>query len=312
MKTTKQLPKIEFEILINDSFSNINTDKALTLIKNKSVLSMINDFEDEKWRYKKFQNFIWDNIAETSLSFKERESLVNHSLLTSAAQYLRLTDKDNDIGKGSELAEIVLYGIMKYYYNALPIVPKIFYKQNVQDNAKGSDSVHIVIENENDFSIWFGEAKFYNSIEDSRLGEIVQSVENSLSTDKIKKENSIITNVSDIDYLVNDETLRNKIKNALSTKESVDNLKSKLHIPILILHECEITKKQKTLTENYKSEIVEYHKLRAQSYFKKQINKLSLLPYYSEIKFHIILFPVPSKTEIVNKFITNVDFYKNQ
>ena len=231
---------IKFEILIDDSFANTNRDGTITPVDNKSVLSMINDFEDGKWRFQEFQNFIWDNIAETSLSFKERESLVDksHSLLTSAAQSLRLTDKDGDISKGSELAEIILYGIMKHHYNALPVVPKIFYKQNPQDNAKGADSVHIVIENGGtDFSIWFGEAKFYNSIEDARLGVIIESVENSLLTDKIKKENSIITNVSDINHLIGDEILRNKITTALSPKESLDNLKPKLHIPILLLHE---------------------------------------------------------------------------
>jgi hypothetical protein len=189
---------IPFKILINDLFSNTNTDNLITPVANKSVVSMINDFENGKWRTQVFQNFIWDNITETSLSYKERDSLVDqsHSLLTSAAQNLRLTDKDGDISKGSELAEIILYGIMKHHYKALPVVPKIFYKQNPQDNAKGADSVHIVIENDGtDFSIWFGEAKFYNSIEDARLGDIIESVENSLLTEKIKKENSIITNI---------------------------------------------------------------------------------------------------------------------
>ena len=275
---------IKFEILIDDSFANTNRDGTITPVDNKSVLSMINDFEDGKWRFQEFQNFIWDNIAETSLSFKERESLVDksHSLLTSAAQSLRLTDKDGDISKGSELAEIILYGIMKHHYNALPVVPKIFYKQNPQDNAKGADSVHIVIENGGtDFSIWFGEAKFYNSIEDARLGVIIESVENSLLTDKIKKENSIITNISDINYLIGDKLLRNKIATALSPKESIDNLKPKLHIPILLLHECAITKAQTTLTDDYKNELIEYHKQRSESYFKKQINKFGGLHMYS-------------------------------
>jgi len=303
-----------FEILIDDSFANTNTDDTIIPVNNKRVLSLINDFEDGKWRFEKFQNFIWDNITETALSYKERESLINksHSLLTSAAQNLRLTDKEGDISKGSELAEIVLYGIMKHHYNALPVVPKIFYKQNPQDNAKGADSVHIVIEPGNSFSIWFGEAKFYNSIEDARLGVILDSVENSLSTNKIKKENSIITNVADIDHLIIDSILKNKIKEALSTKESIDILKPKLHIPILLLHECPITKVQTSITDAYKDEIIKYHKKRAESYFKKQIEQFGRMHLYSEIQFHIILFPVPSKKEIVNKFISIADFYKNQ
>lgn len=260
---------MDFEILINNSFADICTDKDCTPIENKSIVSMINNFEDTEWRYNHFQNFIWDNIAETSLSNKERESLVNnhHSLLTSAAKNLRLSDKSGDISKGSEIAEIVLYAIMKHHFKALPVVPKIFYKQNAQDNAKGADSVHIIIEKDNDFSIWFGEAKFYNSIEDARLPEIITSVENSLSTDKLKKENSIVTNVSDIDSLIADDTLRNAIKASLSPRESIDIIKPKLHIPILLLHECEITQKQTSVSDSYKDELINYHKNRAKSFF---------------------------------------------
>ncbi|MEI5985310.1 DUF1837 domain-containing protein [Sphingobacterium sp. PU5-4] len=274
---------MNFEILINNPFTDFCFDKSLTPVENKSVISMINNFEDKEWRYNHFQNFIWDNIAETSLSHKERESLVNnhHSLLTYAAKNLRLSDKSGDISKGSEIAEIILYAIMKHHFKALPVVPKIFYKQNAQDNAKGADSVHIIIENGNDFSIWFGEAKFYNSIEDARLAEIITSVENSLLTDKLKKENSIITNVSDIDSLIGDEKLRNEIKTSLSPRESIDLIKPKLHIPILLLHECEITQKQTSLSDDYKIEMINYHKNRAEAFFSKQINKLGAIPHYS-------------------------------
>lgn len=304
---------MDFEILINNTFTDINTDATLNPVDNKSVISMINNFEATEWRYNHFQNFIWDNIAETSLSHRERESLVNshHSLLTYAAKNLRLSDKSGDISKGSEIAEIVLYAIMKHHFNALPVVPKIFYKQNAQDNAKGADSVHIIIENDTDFSIWFGEAKFYNSIEDARLPEIITSVENSLLTEKLKKENSIITNLPDIDSLIGDEALRNSIKSALSPRESIDLIKPKLHIPILLLHECEITQRQSVISDDYKNELIAYHKNRAESFFKKQLNKIGGIPHYSQIKFHLILFPVPLKKTIVDKFVSMADFYKN-
>lgn len=304
---------LDFDVLIDDSFMNFCIDETLSPIDNKYVLSLINDFEDGKWRYTKFQNFIWDNIAETSLSKKEREKLItqSHSILVEAAKNLRLTDRD-EIGSGSELAEIILYGIMKHYYHALPAVPKIFYKQNSQDNAKGADSVHIVIENNKDFSLWFGEAKFYNSIEDTRLNTIVESVKNSLLTDKLKKENSIITNICDIDDLIEDNELCLQIKKALSPQESIDTIKPKIHIPILLLHECLITKGTNCLSDDYKASIIAFHKERAHSYFKKQLDQMRSLFKYGEIKFHLILFPVPSKKDVVEKFVSNVVFYKNQ
>ena len=279
---------MNFKILIDDFFKSFNVTPDLKPIENKKVISIINDFEDGKWRYKEFQNFVWDNIAETALSYRERESLIAqpHSQLTEAAKKLRLTDKEKDISKGSELAEIVLYGIMKHHFKALPIVPKIYYKQNPKDNAKGADSVHIVVEKD-DFTLWFGEAKFYNSIDDTRLNSIIDSVENSLKTDKIKKENSIVTDLHDIDFLVSDDTLKENIKSALSSKESLDSLKPKLHIPILLLHECVLTKNEKEISEEYKKSIIQEHKERAQVYFEKQIQKISDKVYkYSEITFH--------------------------
>src|SRR5690554_1365104 len=199
---------IEFDIIVDDHFLNLVDKTKVEPADNKKILSLINDFEDGDWRYSKFQDFIWDNIAETALSYKDRQALINkpRSVLKESAKKLRLTDlKKNQDGQGSELAEIVLYGIMKHHYKALPVVPKIFYKQNVQDNAKGADSVHVVLEDGGDFSIWFGEAKLYNSIEDERLYSIVDSVENSLKTDKLEKENTIITSVSDFAHYFSEE-----------------------------------------------------------------------------------------------------------
>ena len=110
---------IQFEILIDDSFEKINSQEGLAPISNKKVLSLVNDYEDGSWRYTKFQDFIWDNVVETALSKSEREKLIDqdHTRLRKEAKNLRLTDKEKEKGKGSELAEIVLYGIMKQRLN---------------------------------------------------------------------------------------------------------------------------------------------------------------------------------------------------
>ncbi|MFP4548799.1 MAG: Hachiman antiphage defense system protein HamA [Fidelibacterota bacterium] len=113
-----------FKILIDDSFINYIKKDKLEPVDKKHILSIVNDFEDGVWRYKNFQKFIWNNVAETALSYNEREKLIGDpaSTLIEAAQNLRLTDKNNDVSKGSELAEILLYGIMKHVYNALTVV----------------------------------------------------------------------------------------------------------------------------------------------------------------------------------------------
>jgi hypothetical protein len=303
---------LSFEILVDDTLAGITSASQLASLVNKRVLSLVNDFEDTKWRYPKFQSYLWDNIAQTALSQKERSALVDqsHSSLVAAAQNLRLTDND-EIGQGSEIAEVFLYGLMRHRFGALPVVPKIFYKQNAQDNAKGADSVHIVVDGD-DFTLWFGEAKFYNSIADARLDSVVTSVMNSLATDKLKKENAIITSVSDLDGLLIAADLRNRIKAALDNRVSIDALKSKIHIPILLLHECATTFGTNEMSNAYKDEIKAFHTERAEAYFLKQIAKSGAIHKYNELSFHIILFPVPSKKKIVDAFVNAVAFYKER
>lgn len=298
---------LPFNVIINDHITSICADKEFLLEKKKKVLAITNDFEEGEWRYTKFQNFIWDHVSQTALSATERDayyaSASSASSLHFAAKNLRLTEDSNDTNEGSEIAEIILYGIMKNHYDALPVVPKIFYKQNNNDYAKGADSVHIVIESHDSFSLWFGESKFYNSIADVRLGKIVTSVEAMLTPEKIKKENRIILGVSDLKTCISDENLFKKIKAMLDPEKSIDELKPLLNIPILLLHECEITSTASEYSDEYHGKLKKHLIERATVYFKKQIQALGKKVHkYSEIHFHLILFPVPSKKEIVDTF----------
>lgn len=133
-----------------------------------------------------------------------------------------------------------------------------------------------------------------------------------MSLNKLKKENAIITSVSDInEFQEISKDLRTRIIQSLSQKESIDKIKTILNIPILILHECAFTKAETHLTPAYLNTIKEFHKERATSYFKKQIAECADVDLYSEIKFHIILFPVPEKDKIVEKFIAKAKIHRD-
>lgn len=299
-----------FQVIIDCPFKDITKDSTLAPIDHKYSLCMVNDFEDGKWNVEAFHDFIWDNIAQTALNKEEREALGGRpsTLLKRAAKNLRITD--NDVS-GGEIAEILLYSIMKHHYNALPVVPKIYYKQNPNDFAKGADSVHIVIEDEDNFSFWLGEAKFYNKLENARLDKVVESVHDTLTSDKIKKENSIILGIKDLDELEIPEILLDKIKCLLDKEKPVDKIKPHLHVPILLLHECEITSKAKILSKEYLNSIKEQYADRATAYFKKQIEKCKNdIFMYSDICFHLILIPVPNKEEIVNMFVNRAKAFR--
>lgn len=301
---------VPFNVFINCPFKTIADDKTLTPVDRKYSVCLVNDYEDGQWMLDAFMEHIWDNIAETALNQEERLALGTRpsTLLKRAAKNLRITDADTS---GGEIAEILLYSVMRNFYNALPVVPKIFYKQNANDFAKGADSVHIVLEKEDNFSLWLGEAKFYNDISNARLNTIVDSVYDTLASDKIKKENSIIVGLKDINNLSIPENVLERIKSLLNKDASIDKLKPHLHVPILLLHQCEITASSHAIDEPYQEAIKEKYFNRANAYFKKQIEKCQDKVYmYSDISFHLILIPVPNKDEIVTKFVERAKVYR--
>ena len=92
---------MDFRVIVDASLVSLGIAGEIDPNENKRLLSLINDFEDGNWRRELFDNFIWDNIADTALSHREREALVGqpHSLLVAAAKNLRLSDSDQDISK---------------------------------------------------------------------------------------------------------------------------------------------------------------------------------------------------------------------
>ena len=306
--TTHNGQDIYFDVIVDETFHNLALDKVDP--NKKALFSLVNDYEDGAWRLKRFEAFVWDNIKETALSATEREALIGKesSSLAKSASNVRF-EKVGD-NKGGEIGEILLYGIMTHYYSALPVVPKIFYKQNVKDYAKGADSVHVVLEGDDDYSFWLGESKFYNTSDKSRFDKILTSVESMLDTSKLRKECNIVTSSKDLDLLVHNKKTLKAIKKALKDGVSLDNIKKRLHIPILLLHECTITKNHKGCFTKYKETIKQKHLKIAQEFMIKQDIKLKNIYGYNDICFHLILFPVHDKGKILSRFMGQVDFYK--
>ena len=114
---------------------------------------------------------------------------------------------------------------------------------------------------------------------------------------------SAVSHLKVVDGVIEYKNWKTKIKACLAQDESIDKIKPILNVPILLLYECEETKNQTTLTDEYKNKIIEIHKDRATAYFKKQIEKCKGVHLYEKINFHIILFPVADKQKIVDTFI---------
>lgn len=296
---------MQLKVTFESHLSDLAQLDPAEIYARKHVLSLRHDFESGKWRRDRFVDLVFDDLCLTALSARERDAMISrgtyYTMIREAASRLRLIDK-KQASEGSELAEIVLYGIMKDHYGALPVVPKIFYKQNRNDNAKGSDSVHLVIDSEDQFSVWLGEAKFFNTADVGRFGEIVSSVIDGLQPEKLRKEYSIISGLDDLDNLLPNESVAAEIRHFLNESRSLDELKKRLHVPILLLHECKLTSECGIESAKYVEDLTDSHKAIAIKYLKKQAEKSCSVFGYTDITFHFILLPVDDKSKITQDF----------
>ena len=128
---------------------------------------------------------------------------------------------------------------------------------------------------------------------------------------KLRDENSLITNLNDLDVLLKDDARCRQIRASLDKGVSLDDIKKRLHIPILLLHECAITKGNTQYDQAYKDAIIAHHKERANAYFRKQFASLKkTVTLLDEIHFHLILFPVPCKEDIVKDFMARAQIFQ--
>ncbi|MBL7954473.1 MAG: DUF1837 domain-containing protein [Flavobacteriales bacterium] len=291
--------KIEFEVLIDDTFT-----VGLNAFPVTARLSFLNGFESGKWRYELFEDFLWNNISETALSIAERELLQSQPMtaLKRAAKNLRMSEDK----KGGEIGEILLYGLLKKHFGALPVVPKVFYKQNTQDYAKGADSVHIVVDKKGDFSLWLGEAKFYDGLTKNCIDKIVASLKATLSDEKLRKEFTIVTSLHELDKVCSADVAK-RVRETLGRGISLDEIKSHLHVPILVLYECSQTATESILNDDYKLRVKSEQEGYISRYLSQQHQELSSLFCYQDITFHVILFPVPSKSTVLDAFINKAE-----
>lgn len=306
---------------IKDCYFDIILDMQLEEndFEYSSVLGISNKFINGIWSVDRFCEYLENKIILSALSHKEYESYIVElaTLLRKAFERLRKVHKktlednkeltEEEITDG-EIGEVFLYGIMHDYYQAINLVPKIFYKQSTNDTVKGADSVHITLSND-EIGVWFGEAKFYTDI-DGAINKAIESV--------IKFLNESYDKEISISYdCLEKEQIKNRINDAykyslleyILKSENIDELKKYLHIPILILYEYGIIKSLKSIKELKDENIIDIFKNTSYKLLKKQAEELKKnnIFKYESIKFHVILLPYTDKKEIMYKF-NNINY----
>lgn len=243
------------------------------------------DYESKKWRANDFAEYLIEWLPEFALNFSEYSNFngsTGRKLLKKAAHNIYTSLKKENRG---EFGEILLHALIREHFNSKPVVSKVYYKTSSNDTVKGFDAVHLV-EADNDFEIWLGEVKFYSDYSGA-IRDVCEEIEDHLKNGFLRNEFMFIEGKIDEKW-----SLSNKFKELISGRISLDEIKKKICIPVLITYDTTIYNKYEEYCDLFRKDILEECRKIEDKIFKS-LGDFSL-------KMHVFLVPLADKQELVS------------
>ncbi len=292
-----------------------NSEKIITHKINESELSTflvgydIDDNGDTLYRIKPLIEKLSHVIYEFAFGFHDGEDTPNTEILsklTEAAQSISKIDEfqkvrdiydnngsiDDDLEdkylRRGEFGELILHLLLRDFFNTIPLLSKIYFKDSFGHTVHGFDAIHIDEENR---TLWLGESKLYKSGK-AGVKALVKDIEEHFKADYLSSEFMIVSkklklfdNIPEKDYWLDIMSGSSKL---------IDQLDS-INIPLLCTYNSE-------LFSNYNDENCDefldlYHKemKELKAYFDENNNH----PLKSKLNIILILFPVQDKVQLV-------------
>ena len=207
-----------------------------------------------------------------------------------AAQLISCSSDNQQAG---ELGEIILHGLLIDVFGFRPLLSKVYYKTNTQDNVKGFDTVHVAWDEECQTieSLWLGEAKFYKN-HHSAIQRAFQSVETFMEAKRLRQEFMVIEN-----YLNKGDEFKEATTSLLNNLRSLDSIEPLICIPILIMYESKVIQNHREESEQFMAEIKAEIEACIMS-FSKKLSASQL----ERFNIHVFFMPLGQKYNILKAF----------
>lgn len=191
-----------------------------------------------------------------------------------------------------EFGELILHFILKYFFNTLPLVAKIYFKDSYGHAVHGFDSVHI---NADTNTLWLGESKLYTD-GSKGIDALIEDLFDHFNSNYFESEFTIISKrIKDTK-----ENLEESGANPdywiklLNTYTKLSEKLGRIIIPMFCAYETNVFSKYNTSDFDRKY-IEEIQKLN-----DRFISKKITHPWHQYLNIIIILVPMESKRKLIS------------
>lgn len=253
------------------------------------------DYESGEWNYRQFMAWVNSHLLSFALTPREISDLNDSNApekLERAAS--NVYGRKNKIERRGEIGELILHGLVRDIFGTKPLISKIYFKTAPGETVKGADCVHVIeLDGEID-SLWLGEAKFYKN-GTKGITAAVASVKDMLTRFSDRQEFVTIRH-----HLDNSDLIAEKAESLLSDATSLDKIRAKITMPILVTYESPITIKHTVDSEQFRSELAQ----EIEPFITQYLNETSSI---EEVELHIFFMPLKNKKDLVELFDKYID-----
>jgi hypothetical protein len=257
------------------------------------------NYEASDWNYRSFLVWLQDHIPEYALTYSELTSINPRNMASLNIKAARLVhDRDKKIIKKGEIGELVLHGLIRDVYGTEPLITKVYYKSHPTENVKGFDCVHVILNEDTQEidSLWLGEAKFWTKV-DGAIDSAFKSVKGFLDAKKMQKEFLTVRNHLDDKYPAKQQAER-----LLSEYTSLDEIRAKLCVPVMIAYESEATGRHDRANKAFLEAIEAELQTNIDAFLKKFKFDEDL-----DVDIHVFFLPLRSKEKTLEMFKGHID-----
>ena len=201
--------------------------------------------------------------------------------------------------------------LLRDFYNSLPLLSKIYFKDSDGHTVHGFDAVHIApdINDKSKFSLWLGESKLYTNGK-AGVKALTKDIEEHFNREYLRREFALISKKKN-NYVALDkfEDLNKKSEyefflkkqeewyDKLDEKEKLQDILSSVTIPMLCTYSSETFNKHTDETLNEFKKDLEQEIKDIEKHFYDNLKS----PIACNLNIVLLLFPVPSKKELVKQ-----------
>lgn len=192
--------------------------------------------------------------------------------------------------KRGEFGELILHLILRDFYNTVPLLSKIYFKDTYGATVHGFDAIHIDTDAKR---LWLGESKLYSDGK-SGVSELINDIKEHFKRNYLEDEFTIVSKKI---ALFEDIPEKDHWLNILDTKTKMSEVLESTCIPLLCTYSCNIfTDYNDDSTDEFKRALEEnIHEL------EQFFNSHNDHPLKDKLNIILILFPVKCKNELILK-----------